>query len=308
MARRMTRWETDARQGLSVGVGLMVAIVMVDVGLIWLAVDRATATGAVTIGTFIIGLAVLFSFLLLGLIAYWLYGLTRSGYLLDRNALIIQWGATEQTIPAGEIERVLTGDEVEGRIHFYGAPWPGHYVGYGEVPGVGPALFFGTVPPRHQIYVVTPALTYGVSPADHEGFLESLIKRLEMGPTQTIEQSSKRPGFLDWAVWQDWLGLGLLAVSLVAVLALTGLLCFRFPTLPMLVPLHFDSAGNPDQLGSRARIFVTPLIGLLTLLLNGALGGIAYRHERVASYLLWGGAVLIQTLVWTAAIGILGRV
>jgi hypothetical protein len=37
------------------------------------------------------------------------------------------------------------------------------------------------------------------------------------------------------------------------------------------------------------------------------LGGLTYRHERVASYLLWGGAVLIQVLVWTAAVGILGR-
>jgi len=307
MTVRMTKWETDSGRGIGVGISLMVAIIMVDFGLVWLAVDRATSTGAINIGTFIIGLAVLFSLGLLGLMGYWIYGLARSRYLLDRNALIIQWGPMEQTIPTGQIERVLTGDEIEGRIRLYGGIWPGHHVGYGEVTGAGPALFYGTVPPRQQIYVVTPGLTYGVSPADHEEFLESLHKRLEMGPTQIVEQSSKRPGVLNWAIWQDGLGLTLLAAGLLAILALIGLLCHQFPTLPLLVPIHFDAAGNPDRLVPRGQSFIIPLIGLLTLLVNGTLGGLAYPRERVASYLLWGGAVLVQVLVWTAAVGILGQ-
>jgi hypothetical protein len=298
----MTEWKTDVGRGLSIGIGLMVAIVLVDVGLIWLASIRPIA-----IGTFIIGLAVLFSLGLLALIGYWLQGLSSSGYFLDRNALVIHWGPMEQTIPTRQIERVLTGDEVEGHIQFYGGMWPGHCVGYGEVPGAGPALFYATVPPRYQIYIVTPGLTYGISPANAEGFLESLHKRLQMGPTQIVEQSSRRPGILNWAIWQDRVGLALLAVGFLAILALTGFLCFQFPALSRLVPLHFDAAGNADRLGPRGQIFSIPLIGLLALLLNGTLGAIAYRRERVASYLLWGGAVLVQVLVWTAAVGILGQ-
>jgi hypothetical protein len=298
----MTEWKVNARLGLGVGISLVIAVIVVDVGLVWLA-----ATRPLSIGTFITGLAVLASLGLLGLIGYWLYGLARSGYSLDRNALVIRWGPTEQTIPTSQIERVLVGDEVEGRIQFYGGMWPGHCVGYGEVTGAGPALFYATVPPRHQIYAVTPGLTYGISPANRDGFLESLHKRLQMGPTQIMEQSSKRPGFLNWAIWRDRLGLALLAAGFLTVLALTGLLCFRFPALPRLVPLHFDAMGNPDRLGLQAQIFILPLIGLLTLLLNGALGRLVYRRERTASYLLWSGAILIQVLVWTAAIGILGR-
>ncbi len=298
----MTEWKTKAIRGLSIGIGLMAAIILVDVGLIHLA-----ATRSLSIGTFIIGLAVLVSPGLLGLIGYWLYGLARSGYSLDRNALIIHWGPTEQTIPTGQIERVLMGDEVEGHIQFYGGMWPGHCVGYGEVPGAGPALFYATVPPRRQIYVVTPGLTYGISPADRDGFLGALHKRLQMGPTQVVEQSSRRPGFLDWPIWQNRAGMALLAVGLLAVLALIGLLCFQFPALPRMVPLHFDAAGNPDRLGLQGQIFILPLIGLLVLLLNGVLGWLVYRRERVAAYLLWGGAVLVQVLVWTAAIGILGQ-
>ena len=298
----MTEWKTDNRRGLIIGFGLTAAIILIDVDLIWLATTRPLG-----IGTFVIGLAVLLSLGLLGLIGYWLYGLARSGYTLDRNMLTIRWGPTEQTIPTPQIERVLTGDEVAGHVQFHGVMWPGHWVGYGEVPGAGSAFFYSTVAPREQVYVVTPGLTYGISPTDPQGFIESLRQRLQMGPTQIVEQSSKRPGFLNWPLWRDTVGLALLAAGLLAALALTGLLCFRFPTLSRLVPLHFNVAGNPDRLGPRGQIFIIPFIGLLALVLNGVLGGLAYRHERMASYLLWSGAVLIQVLVWTAAVGILGR-
>jgi hypothetical protein len=298
----MTEWKTQIGRGLSVGFGLMISIVLVDIGLIWLATLRP-----LTIGTFVIGLAVLFSLGLLALLGYWLYGLSSSGYLLDRNSLVIHWGTMEQTIPTRQIERVLTGDEIEGHIAFHGGMWPGHCVGYGEVPGAGPTLFNATVPPRHQIYIVTPSLTYGISPANPKGFLESLHKRMQMGPTQIVEQSSKRPAILDWIIWQDRLGLALLAVGFLTILALTGFLCFRFPALARFVPLHFNTAGNPDRLGPRGQIFIIPLIGLLALVLNGTLGSVAYRRERLVSYLLWGGAILIQVLVWAAAVGIVGQ-
>ncbi len=298
----MKPWKTKKGLGLGGGIGLMIAIMLIDTNLIWLTTERP-----LRIGTFIIGLAVLTSLGLLGLIVYWLHGLMHSSYSLDRNALVIHWGAAEQTIPTGQIERVFTGDKVEGRISFYGGIWPGHCVGYGDVPDAGPTFFYATAPPQHQIYVVTPGLTYGISPADPEGFVESLAKRLDMGATQIVEQSSKRPGFLDWTIWQDRVGVGLLLVSFLTVLALTGLLCYQFLALPRMVPLHFDALGNPDRLEARGQIFIIPLIGLLALLLNGGLGGLAYRRERMVSYMLWGGSILIQVLLWTAAIGILGR-
>ena len=299
----MEEWRIDIRLGLGVGLGLMAVVFLVDVGLIWLVTDRQM----ISLGTFIIWLSVLVSLGLLGLVGYWLYGLADSGIFLDRNAVIIHWGPNEQIVPIGEIVRVFTGEEIEGRVQVSGGIWPGHFVGYGEIPDVGPALFYATVPPREQIYIVTPGLTYAISPAYHDDFLSALRRRLQMGPTQAVDQFSRRPGFLAWPIWRDRLGLGLLSVGFLATLVLTGYLCFKFPTLPQLVPLHFDAAGNPDRLGFRGNIFTIPLIGLLTYLVNGALGWLLYLRERVASYLLWGGAVLIQVLVWTAAIGILGR-
>ncbi len=299
----MTKWETDKIRGLIVGLGLMIIIILVDAGLILLTVDQQT----VNTGTFIVGLSILFSLGLLAILGYWLYGLARSGYTLDRNALVIRWGPVEHVIPSERIERVLTGDEVEGRIRLRsGGMWPGHCVGSGEFPGEGPILFYSTEPPQNQIYILTPDLVYGISPANREVFLESFRKRWEMGPTQVVEQSSRRPGLLDWIIWQDRLGLGLLAAGFLALLALVGLLCYQFPALPLLVPLHFDVMGVPDRLGPRGQIFTIPLIGFLVLLLNLMLGWLAYRRERMVSHLLWGGGILVQVLMWVATAGILG--
>jgi hypothetical protein len=128
-----------------------------------------------------------------------------------------------------------------------------------------------------------------------------------MGATQAVEQASKRPGFLGWEIWRDRLSLVLLGSGCLALLVLVGWLSLRFPSLPPLVPLHFDAAGNADRLGPRVQVFITPFIGLLVLVFNGFLGGLAYRRERMWSYLLWGGAVLVQLLVWIATLGLLGR-
>ncbi len=296
----MTKWATDIRWGAIVGAGMMAAILLIDAVIIALAIVQP-----LNIGTFVIGLAVVASLGLLGILGYWLYGLYLSGYSLDRNALIIHWGTLEQVIPTGQIERVLTGDELTGSLRFVGGMWPGHCVGYGESEELGPTLFYATVSPREQIYIVTPGLTYGISPADRDEFLASLHKRLQMGPTQVVEQSSRRPAFLDWLIWRDRAALILLGLGLLTVVGLVGLLCYHFPALPRLIPLHFDAAGNPDRLGGRGQIFILPLIGALAWLLNGGLGLLTYHRERMASYLLWGGAVLVQTLVWVAAVGLL---
>jgi hypothetical protein len=270
-------------------------------------VDRARIAGAIGLGAFFIGLAVLLSLGLLVGLGYRFYGLARSRYLFDRNALVIHWGAVRHVIPMGDITRVLVGDEIEGRLRFRGARWPGYCVGHGDLPGEGPVLFYGTVPPGQQIFVVTPSLSYGISPADREGFLDAFRHRWEMGPTQAVEQSFERPRILDWPVWQDRVGRLLLGAGFLGMLALVGLLCSRFSSFPPQVPLHFDAAGNPDRLVPRSQSFVIPLIGLLALLLNGGLGLVAYRRERMVSYMLWSGAALIQALVWTAAIGVLAQ-
>jgi hypothetical protein len=299
----MTKWDINVGTGFAVGISLMTLISLVSAALIGI-----TASQPISFGTFLVGIGVLLGFALVALLAYWVYGLVSASYLLDRNALVITWGPSRQVIPTREIKQVLTGDEIKGGIRFHGGRWPGHWVGYGQIADLGETLFYATVPPREQVFVATPGLVYGLSPANREEFLESLQKRLQMGPTQMVEQTSRRLPLLNWRIWRDRLGLVLLGAGALTLVSLLGMVCFRFPALPRLMPLHFDASGSPDRLGPRGEVFLIPLIGLLTLLTNGMLGSLLYHRDRVASYLLWGSSILVQLLVWTAAMGVLARV
>jgi hypothetical protein len=286
-----------------VGIALIAAIVMVVGGLLaW------AFTHPVSIWTFLVGLAVIISLGVAGLVIYWISGLVRSVYTLDRNMLIITWGPYEQVIPASDIERVVLGSDLEGKVRYRGVRWPGYWVGYGEIEGIGPTLFYATEPPPEQIFIVTEGLAYGISPEEREAFLTTLQTRLQMGPTQIVEPKSISPPFTQWAFWRDRWGQGLLIGSLIALVALLGLLMGRFPALPRLLPLHFDAAGDPDRLGPRGQIFFVPAIGGIVFLVNGALGGLLYRRERLVSLMLWGGSMLVEILLWAAVLGILTAV
>jgi uncharacterized membrane protein len=97
--------------------------------------------------------------------------------------------------------------------------------------------------------------------------------------------------------------LGALAVAL--VLGLFAFVCFRFPALPARLPLHYTVDGLADRVGAASEVFILPLIGLLALLVNVIFGVVAYSRERMASYVVWGGTLLVQLLLWVGAINLL---
>ena len=98
----------------------------------------------------------------------------------------------------------------------------------------------------------------------------------------------------------------LLVLTLLANLALFGCLALRFDAVPDPLPMHFDAAGLPDRIESKTDIFGLPIIGLVLLLLNTALGILIHRRERAAAILLVASALLVQVLMWLATLNIGG--
>jgi hypothetical protein len=286
--------------GLASGVALLLLTLALDGAILW----EINRTG-ISVVSFVLALVLIVSVFVLILLVYWLYGLLWSGFHLDRNALVIRWGATTQVVPMKSVEAVLPGDQVKGIKHFRGPLWPGMRVGYGELDEIGPTLFFSTGPLRKQIILTTPAMAYALSPADAAGFLEGIRRRLHMGPTQSVEQISQQPAILTWDFWGDGLGLALLASACILLLTLFGFLSWRYASLAAVQPLHFDAAGQPDRWGTPIQVFTLPFIGLLAMIANGGLGFLLYGRNRPAAYLLWSGALGMQLLVWGATLGIL---
>ena len=294
-------WHIRPRLGNGVAGGIIVWFVMLDALMVWIA-TQLPVSGI----TFILVAFVLATLPVMTLLAYWLVGLNRSAYWLDRNALTIRWGAVQQIVPMASIRQVLHGSEIAGKVHhFRGGRWPGHWVGQAKVDDLGPTLFYAAAGLDQQLIIVTPGLAYAISPVDVAGFVEAFEQRQKMGPTQEVTQVSIRPEIFDLSLWSDRLALGLVGAAGIACLLLFGYTCLRFPDLAPRVALHFDATGLPDRFGPRAQVFFLPLIGLMSLGLDLVVGLPMYLRERIGAYLLWGGALVVQALAWVAAVGIL---
>lgn len=293
-------WNLEVRWGWIVGLVIVAVLIAVTVALVVFALIRP-----VSIWTFLMSAGAVATLVVVIRLLYQLWGLINASYEMDRNALIIHWGGIQHKIPMASVGAVLYGAEVNGlRLH-PGFRWPGYFVGTGEAADIGPILFFATQKLRSQIIIRTSGMAYAISPKDLEEFLQMFRERLDMGPTQEVEESSKHPHFLDWVIWKDRFGLSVLLGSATLLVLLVGLLCWRYPYLPVEIAMRFDPSGEALLVASAPRIFYIAFLGVIFLFINGGLGLLLYHRERTAAYFLWSGLLAVQGGLWAAAISIL---
>lgn len=302
-------WRLNIRTGWIVGLALSVVLIGITVGLI-----VAAVVSSLSIWVFLMGLGALITLGLTIRVLYQLWGLINASYELDRNALTIQWGPVQHQIPMGAVQEVLSGAKLDKVRMRFSLRWPGYHVGVGrgwtepsddEENGIDPIVFYAAAPRTAQVIVRTAGVAYAISPAEMDDFLKALRERLEMGPTQEVEESSTHPDLLDWPIWQDRAGLLMLGSSAVLLVLLVGLLCWRFPYLPSEIALRFTSSGAPLLVASARRIFYFALLGTAFLVINGGLGLFFYQRERPVSYFLWSGLLATLGSLWAAVVSIL---
>lgn len=285
-------WKPHRSRGVIIFLLALAGVTLVDLALFYVLRQLP-----ISLVTFFLGALIVASLPLLGLLAYWIYAYFNLAYRLDRNGLIITWGATQQIVPMASICEIVRGEEMTGPVRVAGLNWPGYQVGSGNLPHLGKTLFFATRPLPEQLFVVTPALVYAISPANPAAFLADFERRRRLGAVHTWAQTTRRP---EWAMLPFWHDAGVhylagLAFALNALLF--AYICARYSALPELVPMHFDVFGEPDRIGLRSELFRLPVFGAIVLLLNAALGASVHTHERLATYLLLGAAAFMQVLL-----------
>ncbi|MBL7199579.1 MAG: DUF1648 domain-containing protein [Anaerolineae bacterium] len=285
------KWKPDLRIGMWVGSGIILAILLVDAGLL-----LRTIYGPLNGVSFVCALLVLLSLLAIGAVGYRIYDLRKLRYEFDRNQLTIVTAASNQIVPMDRIQQVIEGRDAKLQKRMLSLTWPGCFIGRGQIQEIGLTLFYAATPLSGQAIVVTPTLAYGISVPDMEAFMEVFNANRRIGSSTEVVQESHRAAYTRWHIWTDHLAHGILLGSIVLNLALFAILCFRYPRLAHLLPLHYDLTGRVDRIAPRSQVFALPIIGLITWAANGVLGTALYRRERVASYLAWGGALLVQIL------------
>lgn len=252
--------------------------------------------------SFALVLAVLVSLPLLAYLAYRTYGAFTLEYWVDRDGVTIIWGPVRYLIPMGDIVRIVRGD-ADGRRRWW--HWPAPWVSQRQSARFGIVRSFATQPPAAHILLVTEAGAYSLTPARPERFLAALQARHALGRARVRRPATIRPPLRDYPLWQDRLGLALLVAGFALNLIVFAILSWRFPALPDDLPLHFDALGQPDRIGARSALFILPVLGALAWLTNTLWGIWQYRRQRLASYLLWGGAMVVQVVALVALQGLL---
>lgn len=298
-------WRAKFSVGGLVGLLLIGPTVALDIWLLNVLINQGVRAQQISFLTFLMGLVLLLSVPVLLVLIYQTASWLTLRYHLDRNGVVVSWFGTEQIIPVRDIQRIVPGHEFGGTVvRRRGLRWPGHERGDGLVPGIGRTRFLATRSLAEQLLLVTPGQAFAISPHDPDGFISAFESRQKLGPNRLLEQTVRRARWLTWPLWTDQTAWALLGAAVVVNLGLFGYLCLRFPGLDFQLPLHFNSMGQPDRIGTKIELFALPIIGLIILGTNLGLGLLLYRRERAGSYLLWGAAAAVQALFWLAAFSI----
>jgi hypothetical protein len=251
---------------------------------------------------FIIGLLIALGLTAIAL--HWTLIAFKLGYHLNRNGLGIQWGLGQQRIPFRAIETIVPGETVSPLPHFRGVNLGGLRFGWSKSAEYGSLKFRATAPLTQSLLIVTADEAYVISPNRPDSFLKAWQTRQGLGPTQQWTMQVHRQWPLNIRLLVDPLTWWLVAGSALLGLALFGYIALRYPELPQALPVHFDSLGRADRIANKVTLFILSAAGAIVWSMNAILGGLIYRREKVAAYLLWGVAIVVQLCLWVAVLTI----
>ncbi len=196
-------------------------------------------------------------------------------YLVDRNSIVIRDCFGSIVVPMCSLERVKIGGKAT-RPYRRHRRWPVPFFGIAPVDGLGFVFMAATLPPEEQVYLITTAGSYGVSPNDEDRFVQAVEERFRLGPTRELE------GDMVPRRWREWLPSG---ICFWVVVVGGGVLWLYLLALDV----WQDRRPGTFLLGAGVLWFVDALVGTVWS-----------RRSRKAACAVWLVALAVLILAWRA--------
>jgi len=296
----MLEWKPRRLLGVGLGVGVVLIILLLD-GLLL----GTLRSQPISFLSFALGFLTVLSLFIAATIGYLIYGLLTLRYLIGRDSVVISWARRQETIPLAAIESIELLAGLGDRIRKRRFCLPGHCIGWGRDDQGREVLLYSTGPRSDELLITTADMSYVVSPSNPSGFLSAVRARRRLGPAESLERTRREGGLAGLSLWRDGIALGLAGAGAIANAGLFAYVALRYPHLPGIVPL-LSEAGQVTLLGHKEELWGLPAIGLTVLLTNTILGFALHRWERLVTHCLGAMAVLVQILVWSAALKVIG--
>ena len=264
---------------------------------------------------FLLGVTASLALVLAGLLGYIAWSALTIHYTLDDDYLRLKCDGVTHVIPLDNVSSVhAPGEMVENRPlkvqrHWVTLPLPGYYVGGGRSPQLGRVVHLATTPSQDQVFVVTPSVTFGISPQERSAFVSDLTKRRKLDPSPEESVRTELSGIGAWGarLWADRPA----RLLFLAGIGLNALLFFYislvYADLPSRLPLHWNSQGVVDIIGDPIELLRLPVFALGVWLLNVALAWAVRPRERAATIFLLAGGVAAQVVFAAGALSIVAR-
>jgi hypothetical protein len=235
-------------------------------------------------------------------------GYFRMRYRFEPAGLAVNWLGRRELIAYERVDGIFAGQRLGQAMRVRGLNWPGFHVGVGRTRVMGFVRYFVTTGDLNKIaLIVTPDVTFALSPADATGFRRELIERVEAseaGVPAGAAPDASAPAPAPSPLRDVTLAATILAS--VAVIVLTGLyIGARWSAIPDVLPMQFSRDGTILAYGQREDIFKLPGIGAAILIANLGIGLAVYARERAAARMLWAISVVVQVLMMVATARIL---
>ena len=330
----MRRWRPAPSGGSLVGILALLLCASALAGILYRAIPDARGNTPASVIFWGLAALLIAAIVALGMLV-WGY-LTLSYTLVEQGdgALVLRWAWRRITIPLDEIEylgaaRQLLTEGASPRLW----PWPGYYLSSVRDEALGRIALFATLPPRRQLLVCSARGSFGFSPDRPADFLAQFHELYEarlrdsqdgaaplpstrlapaaadledeedQAPPQVAadqrafrEQTAARPV----ALFADPAAVTLMLLGGALLAAMLWFILLRFDSVPQTLPLHYNTLGQPDRIGSPREIFLLPLIAGVVAAANIALAWSVIRFDRFAAHLLLTGTCLVQAVTWVA--------
>ena len=299
---------------------------------VWLWIMLADSASRESFGpfTFLYGIALFLALVLAGLLAYIAWCANSIKYRLTEGSLTLSYGATHHLIPFSSVTAIYAPGERIGHDEDHpGTPiqvrWrgladavPGYLVGSGDSPQLGRVVSVATLPASGQVFVVTPDVTFGLSPRRSLAFIDDLRSRVkaakdlesEVGERAHKQAAGTTTGrLLAWGagLWGDRLARWLLLTGLLLCAFFFGWMSLVYNDLPIILPLHWSAQAQIDRVGDLQELLRLPAIALGIWFANALLAGLVRRRERAATIFLLAGAVAVPVVFAAGALSIILR-
>ena len=237
---------------------------------------------------FLLLIALLLIAVPLAFLLYRLYCLLFSGYRLERDGLLIQWGPRAEVIPLNAIEWIRNPQEMDIDVPWSVLPMPGAYLGTVNVDDRLTFEFLAS-DTKTMLFIGTSKYIYAISPRNPAAFLNGFERILQMGTLTNVTWETNRPGRWIIEAWQNKAGRYGSLFSLLFLMALYIFVGIRFRVKDT-ISLTFSPQGEPLEEISATNMLVVPLAATIIWVIGTVMGLILFQKQknRPVSALIWG--------------------